>query len=143
EPQSPVFPATSNNPVQYPQAPQAGSAPQPIAGHELIDQQALPQWMSGQNAAFPPSGQTGFAASSLLDAHALPTWLREENQEQRQQNVEAPRPAQAWQAPNYQPLVGQGQPQNMNNNGVPPRPDTMRVPSRPRAEMGYIEESEG
>ena len=186
EPQSPGSPSTFANPVQYPQAPQAGPAPQPIAGHELIDQQALPQWMSGQNAAFPPSGQTGFAASSLLDAHALPTWLREENQDQRKQNVEAPRPAQAWQAPNYQPQVGQGQPQNMNNNlgaaslidanalpdwlrsseeqrpgmasypqqqnpaeyprqttfGVQPRSDSMRVPSRPRAEMGYIEESE-
>ncbi len=180
ESQSAALASPAPSPAQYPQ----GSA-QPIAAHDLIDQQALPGWMAGQSAPSPVAGQ-GFAASSLLDAHALPAWMREENLQQRQGNVEAMPPAQSGQLPQYQAPGTQGQGANMKDNlvasslidanalpewlrsaedqhpgkafyqpgqrsfenprqttfGVPPRPDQMRVPSRPRGEMGYLEESE-
>jgi hypothetical protein len=68
-------------------------------------------------------------ASSLIDANALPEWLR---------SAEDQHPGKA----SYQP----GQPSFENPRqtafGVPSRPDQMRVPSRPRGEMGYLEESE-
>src|SRR6266581_3474487 len=183
-PASPTFPMASS-PIPYPPA-VPGS--QPIAARDLIDQQALPGWMAGQNTSSPASGQ-GFAASSLLDPHALPAWMREENQQQKLGNIEAIRSAQSGQVPNYQVPTGQGQVPNMHNNmvaaslidanalpewlrtaedqrqgsqgmasyqpqqgltespkqstfGVPPRLDNMRVPGRPRGEMGYLEESE-
>jgi len=181
ETQSPAPP----DPAPYPQA---GLAQQPISGHELIDQQALPQWMSEQDTSIPARGQSGLSASSLLDAQSLPTWMREESQEQRNQYAGLPQPAQTGQDPGYQVPIGQGQIPNpdMQNNlaagslidmnalpdwmrpneeqrprmpsyppqqnpaeypkqtsfGVPSRPENMRVPSRPRAEMGYVEESE-
>jgi hypothetical protein len=176
---APTSPASSSS-IQYPQA---APGSQPIAARDLIDQQALPGWMAGQNTPPPASGQ-GFAASSLLDPHALPAWMREENQQQRQSNVEAIQSAQSGQIPNYQAPIGQGPVPNTNNNlvdanalpewlrtaegqrqgsqgmasyqtqqgftdnprqatfGVPPRPDNLRVPGRPRGEMEYLEESE-
>lgn len=184
EAQSPAPPAPPN-PTAYPQA---RLAQQPISGHELIDQQALPQWMSGQDTSVPARGQSGLSASSLFDSQSLPSWLRQESQEQRNQYAGPPQPAQMGQAPGYQAPIGQGQFPNpdMPNNlaagslidmnalpdwmrtneeqqpgmmpyppqqnpagyprqtsfGVPSRPENMRVPSRPRAEMGYVEESE-
>src|SRR5205085_10874376 len=71
---------------------------QPLPGHSLVDQQALPPWLTGQTNApvqpvqpprtpqapqphqqpmyQQPGAQSGLAASSLLDMNALPGWLR-------------------------------------------------------------------
>jgi hypothetical protein len=129
---------------------------QGFAASSLLDAQALPAWMREENlqqrqsnvGAMPPaqSGQLphyqapgtqgqvahmndNLGAASLVDANALPEWLR---------SAEDPRPGMA----SYQP--GQSSIENPRQTtfGVPPRPDQMRVPSRPRGEMGYIEESE-
>jgi hypothetical protein len=67
--------------------------PQRLSAQDLVDQQAMPQWMSGQpdqlgqQAGWPPesalqSGPSGLSASSLLDVNSLPPWLREEEQAQ-------------------------------------------------------------
>ena len=67
--------------------------PQRLSAQDLVDQQAIPQWMSGQpdqlgrQAGWPPesalqSGPSGLSASSLLDVNSLPRWLREEEQAQ-------------------------------------------------------------
>ncbi|GAC1343389.1 MAG: hypothetical protein NVSMB27_03320 [Ktedonobacteraceae bacterium] len=212
QPQSPA-PA----PLDLMQNAQQANSSQPISGNDLIDQQALPQWMTGQNTQSSTTGQgeqASLAASSLVDVHALPPWLREANQEQRRESAAAFSPVQPWPAPGYQQPVGQvpqyqqpdwqmpasnyqvpngqmptpnyqqpdGQTPNMNSNlvaaslidmnalpdwlrpaegqqansaqqraaenlrqasfGVPARPENVRVPSRPRGEMGYHEESE-
>jgi hypothetical protein len=167
-------------------------------GSDLIDRQALPLWLSGEDAPGSNSGQAGLAASSLLDVNALPSWLRDVNQEQQPGSAPAfPSPAQpqwaaASQAPNSQTFYNQlpnGQVPARNSNlsaasfidmdslpdwlrpaedqlqkgtslpeqqqvaenagqapfgvhGTPGRPDNMRVPSRPRGEIGPHEESE-
>ncbi len=67
--------------------------PQRFSAHDLIDQQAIPQWMSGQHgqqAGFPPDaasqgGQAGLPASSLLDVNSLPAWLHENEHAQSSQ----------------------------------------------------------
>jgi hypothetical protein len=83
---------------------------QGFSARDLIDQQALPSWMSGQSgqsAAAPDrpsapapannaqSGQPGLSASSLLDMDSLPRWLRENGQGGSGQGGN--RPNQPWQ----------------------------------------------
>ena len=94
---------------------------QPIPVRNLIDQQALPSWMTGQTnlpmqpvqppqapqAPQPyqqPNAQSGLAASSLLDMNALPSWLRENESSQGQP------PVNSGSLPFAQP--GQAQPPN-------------------------------
>lgn len=80
--------------------------PEGIAGNDLIDQQAVPQWMAGQNGAVPPNGQNGFAASSLVDKDVLPPWMREQGgngREQRNDNANNLPPFQSIQPSNGQP----------------------------------------
>ena len=190
----PPAPATPN-PLQYAQPP---IPPQGIMGNDLIDRQALPPWLSGEDTSASNSAQAGLAASSLLDVNALPSWLREANQEQQPASAPAfPPPAQpqqaaAGQVPNNQTFYNQlpnGQVPARNSNlsaasfidmdalpdwlrpaedqfqngaflpeqqgmaenvgqapfgvhGTSGRPDNMRVPSRPRGEIGSHEESE-
>src|SRR5205807_1194732 len=99
-------------------APNTDNAFTPTRGmpaNSLIDEQALPQWMSGQDTSIPARGESGLPASSLLDTQSLPTWLREGSQEQRSQYAVPPQPpAQAGQAPDYQVPIGQGQIPNPN-----------------------------
>ena len=98
---------------------------QPISMRNLIDQEALPSWMTGQPNVpaqpaqpfqapqppqppvyQPPNPQSGFAASSLLDMNALPGWLRENESSQGQPSVNS------GPLPFAQP--GQAQPPNPN-----------------------------
>ena len=101
---------------------------QRMPAHDLVDQQALPPWLTGQtNAPEQPvrspqapqehqqpmypqaSAQSGLAASSLLDMNALPGWLRENEPSQAQ----SPSSASPGSPPFAQP--GQTQPSNTGN----------------------------
>lgn len=82
----------------------------------------------------PPDGQTpnmnsNLVAASLIDMNALPDWLR---------------PAEEQQANSASLSLQQRSAENLRQAsfGVPARPENVRVPSRPRGEMGYHEESE-
>src|SRR6266567_2733783 len=129
--------------------------PRLMSAQDLIDPQALPSWMSGwqgrpgqanqpnqqsrqsqpgqmaqstwqgpPSQAAPGSGDSGagLSAASLLDMNALPAWLR---------NADS------------QP---QGTPPGMQQGSNVPassgRVESIRVPSRPRAEMAPQEQSE-
>jgi len=163
-PQHPAQPISANNLIDQQVLPGwlAGQNTPPLANEQgfaassLLDAHALPAWMREENLqqrqsnveAMPPaqSGQLphyqapgaqgqvahmndNLAAASLVDANALPEWLR---------SAEDQRPGMASYQPGQNPIGNPGQ----TTFGVPPRPDQMRVPSRPRGEMGYIEESE-
>ncbi len=96
---------------------------QGFSARDLIDQQALPSWMSGQSghpsaapdrpsapapAGNAQSGQPGLSASSLLDMDSLPRWLRENGQGGGGQGGNQP-----WQAtpqPMQTPSAQYGQP---------------------------------
>ena len=174
----PPAPATPN-PMQYAQPP---IPPQGIMGNDLIDRQALPPWLSGEDTSASNSAQAGLAASSLLDVNALPSWLREANQEQQPGSAPANNQTFYNQLPNGQVSARnsnlsaasfidmdalpdwlrpaedqlqngaflpeqQGMAENVGQapfgvHGTPGRPDNMRVPSRPRGEIGSHEESE-
>jgi hypothetical protein len=157
---------------------QAASQAQPqigtsgVAARDLIDQQALPSWMTQQSGTPPfpaakneASGQSGLAASSLLDADALPSWMRESGQEQRSTSqprsstsVPQGQPGQGMPAsslmdmnamPEWLRAVGEQHPGGMGsqsgqlgNYPQPMRAENMRVPSRPRGEANPNESSE-
>ena len=162
QPTSPVAPAT---PLQYaePVIP-----PQGIAANSLVDPQAMPTWIAGQSGSNqpPPTGGS-IAAGSLLDMSALPNWLREHGQEQKPVKVEINPAARSGQiagtnasvaAPSLidvnalpewlRPGAEQGQggatpaASAARSFNVPPRVENVRVPSRPRGEMGSREQSE-
>jgi hypothetical protein len=96
--------------------------PQSFSAHELIDPQAVPHWMSGQQAGFSPDAPGGLTGASLIDMNALPAWLRSSEAQQQ----------------TGMPAMGEARPVS---NGMNPRVD-MRVPSRPRGEMIAHEQSE-
>ena len=73
--------------------------------------------------------QNNLPAGSLIDANVLPDWMRPN---------EAQRPDMASHPPQQNPAENPRQ----ASFGVPSRSENMRVPSRPRAEIGYVEESE-
>lgn len=145
--------------------------PQGILGNSLIDPQALPAWMSGQSQGaseeLTSAGvQSGLAARALVDMNALPNWLRESGQEQRSVPMEKKSPAQSGQTPTMsgnlsapslidmkalpnwlRPAAEPGSPEKPASPPpayglVPPRVESVRVPSRPRGEMGPREQSE-
>src|SRR5437660_4996021 len=74
---------------------------------------------------------SNLSAASFIDMNALPDWLRP-TEDQRQNATSFPQ----------QPGPGVANRPRQATFGVPPRPDNMRVPSRPRGEMGPREESE-
>ncbi|MBE3565656.1 MAG: hypothetical protein IMW90_07985 [Thermogemmatispora sp.] len=132
-------------------APGAGGATR-LEAASLIDMNALPAWLREgqlQNAdprpASPsPGGQGGpvapppapslpaggLTAASLIDMNALPEWLRS--------SMETPAPAgSSGQNPMTLQEPGRTLPDPMQ-----PRVENMRVPSRPRTELGVSEQSE-
>ncbi len=109
---------------QQPQQPQA-SWQQPQQPQASWQQPQQPQ---APSAAAPNSGT--FSASSFIDVNALPEWLRS-----------AAEPGMQGQ----QPTGGAMQPRSgapRQGTAVPPRVENVRVPSRPRSEMGSNEGSE-
>ncbi len=136
--------------AQNPGVPSNGQAG--FAASSLIDKDGLPSWMREGNQAQPPHYQlsqgqgqvpyqqqmpapgqqqqqpneqpmmnSSLSAASFIDVNALPEWLR---------------------APSTLPASAQpGAADNQRPFGVPPRPDYVRVPSRPRNEQGSSEES--
>jgi len=146
--------------------PAAATAPQGLSGNSLIDSQAIPAWMSEQDqggSGTSPGGQAGLAGSSLIDMNALPNWMREGSQEQRAAWPEVHTAAQFEQPPNTNALTapslidvnalpewlhsgtGQG-PAGIAASASPapvsPRVESVRVPSRPRVDMGPREQSQ-
>lgn len=142
----------------------AGVDPYPQArgfsAHELIDPQGLPQWMDGQSnpPGYPPQdGQARLAASSLLDPGSLPNWLQENEHAQGHAgqvpgekgglagaslidaNVLPEWLRNADQQQAGMPPAGNARPAGY---GVTPRAESVRVPSRPRAEIAPHEQSE-
>lgn len=115
---------------------------QGLAASSLLDVNTLPQWMRNDTLMSSTSptpsmpNQAGQGANSrlvpgsLIDMDSLPTWLRstEQPQQHRYPQVNQMSPTSG---PYSIPAVGQVQ-----------RPDTMRVPNRPRAEMAPLEQSE-
>jgi hypothetical protein len=102
----------------------AGS-PQPAQAGQAPDYQVP----IGQGQIPNPGMQNNLAAASLIDMNALPDWMRP-NDEQR--------PGMA----SYPPQQNPAEYPRQASFGAPSRPENKRVPSRPRVEMGYVEESE-
>lgn len=102
---------------QTPQQPQQSSSQQ--------------SWQTAQQPGYPspvPNNapqQGGLSMGSLIDVNALPEWLRTTAAQQQGQIGEQ-----------------QGYPGNPNSYSMSPRVDNVRVPSRPRGEVGTNEGSE-
>ena len=97
-------------------------------------QPSAPSWQMPQQQAYPPASNASaqsqggtLSMGSLIDVNALPEWLRSVAEEQQGQQVGGQYAGQNI-APNY--------------NTQPPRAENMRVPSRPRGEVGTNEGSE-
>jgi hypothetical protein len=59
-----------------------------MAGHALLDQQALPNWLAGQPVVAPRAPvPSGMQARSLVDDHLLPKWLRDQPESTGAANV--------------------------------------------------------
>ncbi len=117
-----------------------------LSAHDLIDQQALPSWMSQQsgqgvaqgNPAAPLNngqvGGAGFSASSLLDEDALPQWMRESSKGQsaRQGSVSS---SPAWQTSSQPEMPVWQAPQQPDQQSwqAPQQPDqqSWQVPQQP------------
>ncbi len=134
-----------------PGAPEAGGATR-LEAASLIDMSALPAWLregqlenagsrptspspggQGGPAAPPPTPSLpagGLTAASLIDMNALPEWLRS--------SMETPAPAGSR---GQDPLAVQ-EPGRTLPDPMQPRVENMRVPSRPRTELGVSEQSE-
>ncbi len=129
---------TGNN---APAGASSGSDQSSLNASSLLDMHSLPPWLReeslGQNTMAPapqvqpyvhPTPQPGLssdmAAGSLIDMNALPDWLRSSAEQQSGS--------------------GQGMSSNQHQGpyGAPPRVDNVRVPSRPRSEVGPHEQSE-
>ena len=165
--QQPTTPAASApaTPMQYAEP---AIPPQGIAANSLVDPQAMPAWLSGQSGSnqLPPTGGN-IAAGSLLDMSALPNWLRESGKEQKPVRVEINPPARSEQVGGTNASVAapslidvnalpewlragaeqrrDGAPSTASASrtfNVSPRVENVRVPSRPRGEMGSREQSE-
>lgn len=130
-----------------------------FAASSLLDVHALPTWLREENqqqgnthiepvqpaqmGSIPnyqapaglgqvPNTQNNLAAASFIDANALPDWMRSaESQPPGIEGMASSQPQQGFSGNLRQATFG-----------VPPRPENMRVPGRPRGEMGYPEESE-
>lgn len=126
------------------QMPGQANPPSGIGASSLLDMNSLPAWLreseqgqgrghtQGQDMSQlytgqPSSGNSNnnggnLAAASLIDMNSLPGWLRSAEEGQG--------PQQASQGNARAPF------------GTTPRVENMRVPSRPRAEMGPYDQSE-
>jgi hypothetical protein len=115
-----------------------------IAAGSMVDMNALPQWLRENGQGQPQArveinspGQSGqvagqhesISAPSLIDVNALPDWLRAGTNPGQGQGY-----GQRQQAAPVTPAA--------RTFNVPPRVENMRVPSRPRGEMGSREQSE-
>lgn len=86
----------------FPSLESAGSYQAPLVGgggmpaSSLLDPNALPTWLSGQQGQAAPDGMRGgegMRAQSLVDEAALPGWMRNEPASPAQAPVAAPPPA--------------------------------------------------
>lgn len=143
-----------------------------FAAGELIDQRALPRWMqdlqgpeksepvsalgmpvsgSGQGAGMGQGtqGGVGMPASTLLDMNAMPTWMSEGEQrgasansvQGAPENMSAGSLIDMGTLPAWLKNSDNAQ-QSAGGRGAQARAEGMRVPSRPRGEVGPQEQSE-
>lgn len=72
-------PAPFSQMASFPPSPEMPPLAHGFAARELLDQQSLPPWLTGQNLqnSSASNGQAGIPGSSLLEMSALPAWLRE------------------------------------------------------------------
>ncbi len=126
QPQIPVPPSSAFPGIEQAGAYQVSQSPQSgLPASSLIDANALPQWLSGQQGApAAPQGRNyevsrGLQAGSLIDENALPQWLRNE----------PPSPSPANQAPGVVPGMQGAIPPNttqgpswLNQGYAPPAP---------------------
>ena len=103
-----------------------GYAANPTMPSSPSQGQAMWQNMPAQQQQ-PPSQQGGMSANSFIDMNALPEWLRAASE----QGQPAGQGGQ----------IGQGL-QGGQGYAMPPRADNVRVPSRPRGEIGMNEGNE-
>lgn len=136
-------PAVQNSGGQVGNAARPGPSEPPgkpmgISASSLLDVNALPPWLREESKPEQqPSGgvstgigSPGLSAGSLIDPNMLPDWLR--NAEQAQPgNTTTPASSNAF-----------GSSAAYGGQAVPPRVENVRVPSRPRAEMAPLEQSE-
>lgn len=132
----------------FPSIEQAGAAyngPQVggMAGHSLLDQQSLPNWLANQ----PGGGQiaprqpvpSGMMARSLVDDQALPKWLRDQPEDAGRQNVSEWLGASAAHEPMPQFLsdaYAQAQVARAPQPNLPPAPQPP-APAQPGAAGGW------
>ena len=147
--------------------PEAAATLQGLSGNSLIDPRAIPAWMAEQSQGGPGAstgGQAGFAGNSLINMNALPNWMHEGDQEQRPARPEVNIPAQYGRPASTN--AGLSAPSLIDVNALPewlragagqepagipaspvsayalPRVESVRVPNRPRGDMGAREQSE-
>lgn len=127
--QSPVTPDSLPNAARMQQTSPARDAQrvppavpaQGFTAGELIDQQSLPDWMTGaqgpgtQPQNRPVPGGTGFSAGELVDQRSLPKWMQE-----NQPGPERPTSASALGVPaGGSGQMGGGQRDMSGNDGMP------------------------
>jgi hypothetical protein len=114
------------NAMAFPATPQpAQSAPLTPPAPPASSQQSQPPTFNNAE----PQMNGNLPASSFIDMNALPDWLKP---------TEGQQPSAGF-GQQQQGAPGMGRQANF---GVPARPENVRVPSRPRSEMGPYEESE-
>jgi len=99
--QTPTMPPPSINAPRTPSTPLSTTPvynqelAQGFSARDLVDQQALPGWMSGGQGPGPlpqsrpvPQG-SGFAAGELLDQQSLPAWLKSQQGQNKSEPVSA------------------------------------------------------
>jgi hypothetical protein len=105
----------------FPSLESAGSSQAPLVGgggmpaSSLLDPNALPTWLGGQQGQAAPDGMRGgegMRAQSLVDEAALPGWMRNEPASPAQAPVAAPPPAApgwgGYPAPSVSPAAPAG-----------------------------------
>lgn len=126
--------AFAPRPLDYSQPPQSPQYQQSFGEVQVPDQQQghgqMPQPMQQSRPAEQQAAQmrpdSSLSASSFIDVNALPEWLRAPG-DGRSEASASPRQ--------------QGGNEQQRSFGIPPRPDYVRVPSRPRSEAGSAEDS--
>jgi len=123
--------STRQSPQQgYEQQPSWQQQQQQPSSPSWQQQQQQPMYPPTQNGSVPAQSQGGtLSMGSLIDVNALPEWLRS-TAEAQQQSQQGQQTGGNYTAPNTPP--------NYNT----PRIDNVRVPNRPRGEVGANEGSE-
>lgn len=132
KPQQPQMPPMSTpSPLSAAGQPSMSAGPaHGFSARDLVDQQALPAWMTQQSGresnsgtlspqVAPPTAQQSMSASSLVDPNALPSWMREGSQGPSTSQPHNAAASSSWQMP--QPNMQQVQPGQQAGPGWQPQ----------------------